>query len=106
VLLFPGRDVAKESTAQLAPQTDIVSDQIVTRAQGKSGFQGTVGNESKRSDCVPLLAIRRKTECPRRVGVSLTLGFDSHRLHYLAPCPHAVLHPAAWRLPLAGTDGR
>ena len=45
VLLFPGWDVAKESAAQLAPQTDIVSDQIVTRAQGKRGdsrvLQGT-----------------------------------------------------------------
>ena len=32
---------------------------------------------------MPLKAIRGKTECPRRVSVSLTLGFDSHRLHYL-----------------------
>ena len=28
-----------------------------------------------------LIAIRGKTEWPRRVSVSLTLGFDSHRLH-------------------------
>jgi len=32
---------------------------------------------------VPLIAIRGKTECPRRVSVSLRSGFDSHRLHYL-----------------------
>ena len=30
---------------------------------------------------MPLKAIRGKTECPRRVSVSLTVGFDSHRLH-------------------------
>ena len=28
------------------------------------------------------IAIRGKTECPRRVSVSLSTGFDSHRLHY------------------------
>ena len=32
---------------------------------------------------MPLIAIRGKTECPRRVSVSLRSGFDSHRLHYL-----------------------
>jgi hypothetical protein len=31
-----------------------------------------------------LKAIRGKTECPRRVSVSLTAGFDSHRLHCFA----------------------
>jgi hypothetical protein len=30
---------------------------------------------------MPLTAIRGKTECPRRVSVSLRVGFDSHRLH-------------------------
>ena len=33
---------------------------------------------------MPLTAIREKTECPRRVSVSLTAGFDSHRLHRFA----------------------
>jgi hypothetical protein len=28
-----------------------------------------------------LVAIRRKTECPRRVSVSPRAGFDSRRLH-------------------------
>ena len=37
---------------------------------------------------MPLTAIRGKTECPRRVGVSRRFGFDSHRLHY-----HARLNP-------------
>jgi hypothetical protein len=40
---------------------------------------------SKRSACMPLTAIRGKTECPRRVSVSLRSGFDSHRLHHFDP---------------------
>jgi hypothetical protein len=39
---------------------------------------------SKRSGCMPLIAIRGKTECPRRVSVSQRVGFDSHRLHQFA----------------------
>jgi hypothetical protein len=49
---------------------------------------------------MPLIAIRGKTVCPRRVSVSLTAGFDSHRLHYLRQVwscprkPNTKLHTA------------
>jgi hypothetical protein len=47
-----------------------------------AGFQGASGYVSKSVGCMPLTAIRGKTECPRRVSVSLRVGFDSHRLHH------------------------
>ena len=40
---------------------------------------------------MPFTAIREKTECPRRVSVSPTAGFDSHRLHYHGSPTHLAL---------------
>lgn len=48
---------------------------------------------------MPLLAIRRKTGCPLRVSVSLTLGFDSHRLHNLPSLWHLRMRKRLARLP-------